>query len=168
MNSIHQKATRHPVNGKTLLVATMMTISLSSCTGTTGTIRARTWKGEGTDITEIRSLGIQIRNIQGYHGISLGEHRTIYATRSEGAHPSDPEDATWAYGHCDPPPEMPIYLQEYIFGTEAALSPTFMGLTAGITTRSTAMLPLNRDENMIIHLNEKNPPSITHHTQLTP
>lgn len=145
----------------------MMTLAasfLASCTGTLGTIRTRTWKGEGTEITEIRSYGIQIRNIPGYHGISVGSHRTIYANRAQDAQTSTPDDSPWTYGYCPAPHEMPIYLQEFIHGAEAAKGPTFVGLAMGISARTTASLPLNQDESLHIHSHETTPPSITYYT----
>lgn len=131
-------------------------ICLSSCAGTVGTIRSRTWHGDGTDITEIRSYGLQIRNIPGYHGISLGHHQTLYANRSPKAHPSDPEQSTWNYGYCKGPSEIPIYLQEAIYGGEAASSPTFLGFSCGIITRTTALLSLDQNEALIAEPHSEN------------
>jgi hypothetical protein len=128
----------------------MSSLSLASCSGTIGTIASRTWTGDGTQLTEIKSYGIQTRNIPGYSGISLGYHHTVYAKRSPGTTPTGSEQAPWIYGYCKGPDETPIYLQESISGAEASYSPTFVGLSCGLTSRTTAMLSLRKDEFLAI------------------
>lgn len=144
----------------------MLTAStcVASCAGTVGTIRSRTWQGIGTNITEIRSYGIQIRNIPSYCGISLGHHQTLYANRAPEAQLSDPNDSTWYYGYCNAPSEAPIFLQETIYGGEVASSQIFVGLACGITTRATAVLDLHQNEAIAVAPFHGHQPSISYFT----
>lgn len=152
---------------KSHLPLLMSSLCLSSCSGTIGTIASRTWQAQGAAITEIRSSGFQARNIPGYRSISLGYHHTYYATRAPGATPTSPDDAPWTYGYCKGPAEMPIFLQDIITGSEASFTPTFVGISLGFTTRSTAVLPLGGNETMTLATPNGNPTTLNHSSPIS-
>lgn len=133
-----------------ILASTLLMTVMCSCGGSVGTIASRTWKGHGSEITEIISYGFQAHNIPSYKGMSIGYHHILYATRSHEATLTPSDQASWTYGYVKGPDEMPIYFQESISGAEVSYTPTFVGLSCGFTSRTTAMLSAQSDDFLII------------------
>ena len=51
---------------------------LPSCQGVSGIVTARVESGSGVRTTEVRSYGLEIRNLPGYRGVTLGNRTTTY------------------------------------------------------------------------------------------
>lgn len=139
------------------IIISLLPLLLNGCSGTVGTLAWRSWTDQGTKVTEIKSMGIEARNLPGYRGTTVGWRHTIYCCRSEGGNPSNPEDAPWNYFWAPGPDEIPLHLSELTLGQETVWTPAFAGTAVGITSRSITVLPVNANETLTISLNMANP-----------
>ena len=114
---------------------------LPSCGGTFGTLAWRSWEDEGARVTEIRSVGIEVRNIESYRSVCLGSRRTLYGTEYSEGKPEVSEHLPWQYGWCPSPEGPPLLLSQRTFGMEGGLEPSFTGIAVGINSRTVAVLP---------------------------
>lgn len=130
---------------------------LSACSGTLGTLAWRDWEDNGTRVTEIRSAGLEVRNLPGNKGALIGWRHTIYGSRLVDPAPSNANDTPWRYGWAPGPPAMPVHLSETTYGLESGWEPSFRGASLGISSRSISILPVDGDEVLEVLIDARNP-----------
>lgn len=135
----------------------------ASCSGVYGSLTSESSLGEGVRIVEVRSAGLEIRNIPGYRGMSLGRRVTTYIQPLE----SEAPVADWKWGAAFLQNEMPLYTASSSQGIDLAWEPSFRGLSLGFDSRSCAILDLRKSSILKIHSSPGNS-HFSYHSYETP
>lgn len=143
------------------LTTCLLPLLLTGCSGTVGTLAWRSWNDHGTKITEVRSVGFELRSVPGYRGISLGQRITTYVNRL----PEQKPEKESGWGFVSIPHEAPLFTQSITVGSDLAYEPSYIGMTVGATSRSCAILDL--DTSSILKIRTSNAtPSTFYYQQL--
>jgi len=123
----------------TLLFTAALT-SLSACCGVAGTSVVQCRAGDGADVVTIQTRGVEIRNVPGCRGLSLGWRRaTLVYPAGTLAGPLPRRAPGW----CLLPSVAPLFVENTGTGFDLAFEPSFWGFSAGRYSRASARLPLD-------------------------
>lgn len=140
--------------GNFMILGLLPALTSGACRGVCGTMISEVKSENGVRVTEIHSYGIELRNLHGYRGMSIGRRDSTYV------HPLASHDleATSGWGFVSLPDEPPIFTQSRTLGYDLAWEPSFCGMSLGLDSRSCARLDLRKSSSMEIHTSPHAPP----------
>jgi hypothetical protein len=120
-----------------------------------GLIAARAEPATGGCVTEVHSAGIEIRNLPGYRGLTLGSRSTAYFHPIGTDDPDTEKTSTWGAVHF--PDREPVFTRSATHGFDFAWEPSFRGFSCGIDSRSCGIL--KPDQSAELRVNTISPSS---------
>ena len=126
---------------------------LTGCHGVTGIISGSSTSGNGVVVTEVRTRGIEFRNVPGGIGIHLGSRDSVYVQPSTAGDPSSPTGER--HGFVPLTAEDPVYFSSTGWGIELAWDDSFRGFSLGLRSQATALLP--QDGSAVLIVDPTNP-----------
>jgi hypothetical protein len=117
-----------------------------ACSGVSGSMLADVRTEDGVLVTDTRSYGIEVRNNNGYRGVTIGSRLTTYVH----AIPEESDVPASRWGFVPLPNKSALFTRSSTIGIELSWEPSFSGISAGIDSRSCARLDMRESSMLMI------------------